>query len=740
MATKETAIGDGSGCVGKRKWSDDHYGVENSDKIKRMINSGDRKIKFTDNVATHNRMIVESAASPSSSGSMPSPIFATHKMRIIPLSDSVNVYDFQLKDHLRTTNNIYLKNRLCTCAHTHNKLRCPFVESPYCKKCNVTNELYLDYRSLMFHQDLSRFELATCCVHTHTPPCRMCINCRTMSTDQTETSTCIVQQQFECVHTTDAICMKHESDPEGRFVKTVPHIETLSEHLYNIRNPLFYVCKTHSHKHRVPPNEECSNAMRFYIESTTCYIQAHKCCDSAIFVTDYNCSFVLTMVKDNPKKRNSGVNKNNKIFLKPGDSDKIVIDSASQQLCIHEYIIFDPRLWREQSKNHFISLVRAVINMPDKVKERYQRFEASNFIISNIKRYKSGKQSVVRSSIIGYETRGIYQTSTISCVLPYNVILLPQSLYDMLINLNYDLQYVALKRDPSIKQTCLFVCRALRNPDPHVETVVIPDAIAKPLNQDQDGDKNGVYILPLTVRGYQRSEAFVHKLAKMELSEAYGKKLTTDGRPRLSFSENNLLLMNRHAGELRRHEFFKKTYDLSERIMLDSGYDVRERSNFMIEVGCGYLHKEFDDFCHELIRLNARPDTHSMVTADDLLLLTQKLGSIIKSGAKGHEESLVALMINMHSTDSLYKKRKEMIDQLNRYIASSQELSHSGREGFSLHYAAHDIIVMLGHIFLNKYHIADYNDFASIGTFVFNQSSLDVFIHDLEQLPSNMSN
>nr|AHW98254.1 OrNV_gp098-like protein [Nilaparvata lugens endogenous nudivirus] len=136
----------------------------------------------------------------------PDAMFLTSKISIQPLSEYLTVYDFQLRDHLRTTRNIYLKNTKCTCSHSHNKIACPFTETSYCQKCSTSNRLCLDYKSLLFHQNLENFKLSTCCVHVHTPPCGVCINCRTQPLNYSQSTAlprCIVQEPFECVHTTD---------------------------------------------------------------------------------------------------------------------------------------------------------------------------------------------------------------------------------------------------------------------------------------------------------------------------------------------------------------------------------------------------------------------------------------------------------------------------------------------------------------------------------------------------------
>lgn len=249
------------------------------------------------------------------------------------------------------------------------------------------------------------------------------------------------------------------------------------------------------------------------------------------------------------KKNKFKLNKNNFI-----QSNKPIYNTRQK------YIIYDPSIWREQSKSHFISTLKCIIYSPDKFDSRYKNFETSTFTIPNIKSYISGKQSFVRLNITGFKTQGIYQTSTISCNLHYTCVLLPQKLYYIAIKY-YDLEYVCIKRDPSIKETCVFVCRAIMNPDPNITTIVIPDAIAKPLNQDQDGDTNGVYMLLKKVNKYDTCDSFMYALSKIELRNAFGKKLSLIGKPRYSFSEYNIQMMAVNYNELmERSNFFRKTY------------------------------------------------------------------------------------------------------------------------------------------------------------------------------------
>lgn len=155
----------------------------------------------------------------------------------------------------------------------------------------------------------------------------------------------------------------------------------------------------------------------------------------------------------------------------------------------------------------------------------------------------------------------------------------------------------------------------------------------------------------------------------------------------------------------------------------------------MLEAGCGYLSDEFDSFCQTLVDLNRRFDEKNpqqgLVTAYDLAILTDVIPSIVRSGAKGHQESLELFINNLRTNRTLLENKNDMIDQLNRYISSSQELSRTGRAHFSLHCAAHDLVVNGGLVFVNKLLVADYRTFGSAITFSFKKASLDAFINDL---------
>lgn len=373
------------------------------------------------------------------------PKFLTCKYR---LSGLIRVFDYQLRYHFLNLNNLYVT--ACSCAtHRHNKRPCKIVDTLTCPKCKTPTNLLLTFETLLAHGlDFASKEIYTCCPHVHSPPCGRCLYCNTVPSGKGAINQypCVIKSSFECVYTSSVVCPKHK----GAFTESLDLTNVaVQEHIYNTNHLMFYFCKTHAHRHTTHPTE-------------LCYISAFACCEDAVRVSDYDSSFAVVTTE---KRSGRG--------------------SGSDKLKLVEYILYDPRIWLDASFNHFVSFIRAVISMPAVAKTRYERFEASNFSVSSVKKYKSGKESMARLAVTGFDTNGIYQTSTISCQLPLDTVSIPQALYDLLESQNYDLSLVCIKRDPSIKSTCMFVCKVIRNEDPYCETIAIPDAISKPMNQDQ---------------------------------------------------------------------------------------------------------------------------------------------------------------------------------------------------------------------------------------------------------------
>lgn len=657
---------------------------------------------------------------------MEEPLFLTTKIDIHKLKNIFTIYNYQLLDHFKiNVKNIYTGQCKCSVHFHQNYLQkkkeiCYFTTELECQKCKTANKLFINYVNLAFHMkdllDPNR-ELRECCVHTHVAPCLQCLQCKTGET------CCVgeIGSTIQCNLTTNVICNDKKIFKDDHFTslkKIYPNcssnetkdnykmIKSLHHHLFDYGDLDFYICLgQHSHYH-----------FPHYEKTKICYLQMFRCCEKAINFLNLKQSFYINAGYGTNNNENNDYidndyyfnNKNKKIKKKRGEN----------------FLIFNPSLWRDQSLNQFKSFLKAVVlKLPMKIiKDRYVKFENSNYKISNLKTYKSGKYSIIRTAVTGFPVLGVYQTAIISCTIDKRTILLPQKLYNELSE-EYDLTYVCLKRDPSITDRCMFVCKIEKNPDPEQDVIVISDMLAKPLNQDQDGDKNGGYLMPLFFKKtFDRRESFIFKLSRLELEHAYNSYQTLIASPRFSFSEHNLLMFEKKKKFLLKYsEFFRKTF--------------KHGPNYMINAGCGIWKKKFDKFCKILCKLNKAKNDKQAITINDIFFNNSKskLTKIVKSGAKGHAQSINMLHKNLLNMEKLDAKIEEMVEQIGRYVSSGQELRRIGRNQFISFFAANDLKICMGLVFLNLKFYADLKPFSSCGTLMFNEASLNEFLINLQQ-------
>lgn len=207
----------------------------------------------------------------------------------------------------------------------------------------------------------------------------------------------------------------------------------------------------------------------------------------------------------------------------------------------------------------------------------------------------------------------------------------------------------------------------------------------------------------------------------MELAQAFRKKQTLVATPRYHMSEAAIVKIERCADDFKHLSFFAKT--------VDRGID------YINSAAAGYLSDEYDEF-QEALRLHNLYEKPTFVSVADVCLKTNRLPSVVTSGAKGSLDLINMLLSNISSSNakSFTDRKREMLDLSNKYISSSQELSRAGRKVFASLYGAHDLISFFHNIYLNKRRFANYSQFASSGTMLFNEASLDLFVRDLETL------
>jgi len=154
----------------------------------------------------------------------------------------------------------------------------------------------------------------------------------------------------------------------------------------------------------------------------------------------------------------------------------------------------------------------------------------------------------------------------------------------------------------------------------------------------------------------------------------------------------------------------------------------------MINAGCGYLKDSFELVKQRLIQLN-RENVHGYVTVDDLIQKTDRLRTIVTSGAKGSLELLdYMLKCAKDRETTLYDKQKEMVEAMNLYFYCNRDLRHNGRDQFAVQYAVNDLVIMNFKLYLNKIYIADYTLTGVTYSFLWSEESLILATEDLMEL------
>lgn len=650
------------------------------------------------------------------------PLFLTYKYKLKPLQQILQIRVDQLRDHFLNAQNLYSSRCKCVgMVHRHDRKTCLITSLTECSRCGTPTELLVTRNELRFHalDILHTKSLSSCCKHVHRPPCYNCTNCRLLWDETGKQRNCLVSEAIVCDRVCSAICPRRcEHKTLSLFTNALAgrtdDKRLLWEHVYDVRQPIFYICELHVHRHRSSKTENC-------------YISVDRCCDKAVDVRDYTNSFAITAPAESLMMNRLSTKKTKEVLTNSRKRAIFKSTSKEKEQTV-TYTIFDPSIWREQASNHFFSLIRALASGKDPkiVADRYRRFSQSNFKINNFNRYCSGKESMSRTCVTGFETFGAYQTSVISCTQERDCILMPQTLYDRLEEIGFDMSVGCVKRDPSLTPGCMFLLRVLRHTDPTVQTLVIPCSLARPLHQDQDGDKNTVYLRlkRSPIGGYNYESTFLYQASTIEMRLAMARTVTLIAVPRYSISETNLIVMQRYGSKFASQypEYFARVQG--------------KGPTFMAEAACGYLREEYVPFEHGLRVHNSDPNNNTYVTADNIINMhadpERRLLSIVESHAKGDVSHLDTMTANVRKTTPLTQQKDDMVAMVNRYTLSNKQLARDGRKTFTVICAAQDLICFMGNIFLNKRHCAEYSTrFSSAGCFMFNNASLELMVEDL---------
>lgn len=369
-----------------------------------------------------------------------------------------------------------------------------------------------------------------------------------------------------------------------------------------------------------------------------------------------------------------------------------------------------PSSWEDQIKNYFMSMLKYLLCDHEKFASTHQYLEKSLYKFGRISTNVSGKFSIIRSGITGLFATGLYQTGTMDSSQHFSDVVVPEKLLKFLDD-RFFTDSALINRDPSINTTCMYAVDLKKGDG---ETIVISDTIAKPMNQDNDGDRNPLYFI-----SKETAHLVTNQMARIEILRAKETYITNLALPRLSFSEYARIKLERHRrlypkSELSSHEFLQKRGHLS--------YDI------MIETGCQYDRKIFMDF-FECLRKNISEEDMYMISIDDLDPNSVMLSSIYQSGAKGSKEHVDLLLESISAPKSFDKEK--MFKQMIKYVTSSQSMSIKGRMQFVMLIFLHDVVLTNGLLFMGNQLMADVKPSETSIFAVFNPGSLKCAASDL---------
>lgn len=332
----------------------------------------------------------------------------------------------------------------------------------------------------------------------------------------------------------------------------------------------------------------------------------------------------------------------------------------------------------------------------------------------------------------GHQTTGLYQTCTISCLLPERYILIPQRLFRLLRERGYDTNYCLVVRHPSIKPTNGVIFRIVEHPDPRHTSLVIPDETCIGYNADQDGDK--LVVIPIVMQSaivpdsqipiWQTPlhavcdfrDAFEVHCSRLEAGQAFNKSLTILGLPRFNMSETGIIVAQTHV-----------------RALIDSSRFMQrcwgKGRGFIDEARCGYMRADYELMRNNQLKNLILTATHDLLSVDDLIGATDTL--LTYTCAKTSPAHITALQESLLTHKSLVDKRDEMIEQIHNYVNSSSSLSAKGRIQFQCLGAFGNAVIQLGNFKIGKLAIFSYVYYAGIGVFAINAASTQLLCEDI---------
>lgn len=319
------------------------------------------------------------------------------------------------------------------------------------------------------------------------------------------------------------------------------------------------------------------------------------------------------------------------------------------------------------------------------LKKSHKKFLQNDFMCGNFLILQSGKRSYVRSYLLGHRHNGARMTMVVDNTLGPNQISIPEKIY---FKLPIATNLVIINRDPSINDTCIYVCEmSTHNTDAciHLNSFVLDG-----LHADQDGDDISINYLKyeLTVpRPLMKTS--ITELRQLSWNHGYRHNIFY--KPRYYMGQQFRHLLYAKDAWFQEHSAFYKC------LSNVYGKHTVRKIDAIMDLGSSIMHSEVNDFIELILAFNEKY-VDNLLRLEDYVKCNDEMKEVVNSKSKGSDRHLELYRTNMSKSIEC----KDLKIAFDDKIDSCKVLEREGQTQFSLLHALSPAAIMMGALYMGE--------------------------------------
>lgn len=359
--------------------------------------------------------------------------------------------------------------------------------------------------------------------------------------------------------------------------------------------------------------------------------------------------------------------------------------------------------------NHDLTNEAAKIKGKRMEKDSIVNFKTKQiFLGGSLDKLIQGKESTLRQKAIASKIQTRSFTMVVDSRLPPNVVKIPRSCLENTCDVT---QWVFVKRDPSINDKCIYLCRAVPHDNAN-STIVMNAWILNGMHADQDGDQIRIFFVPHTnpMAYYKTYEHYAMFNEFDAFSWEHGDRKSVDNKPRYSVSQFHLMMIAEYE-----HLFIEHCDAWYYLTLFDPDATVKQKCETIMNLSDRHVQDEFVELVmkitesyenvglrlFDLLSLGeaVKEDVHQTTTTVPVdetreQMVERKKNEkknffklIVDSGAIGTDSHLLEIAQFIDSCDDSetlkINQRKLGVEYFNHTIKNANKLSQNGAETFN---------------------------------------------------------